>query len=1665
MSAPSRAAFLRHLRGRLAAVAGREGPEASASAGPIGGAAAPSAMGGGTAAPPRPPRNTSGGWWFSQPPMVGLLRPVCTVSSAAMSAAAGPTGGAWGPGRAGEGAAGGGGGGGGAAAGAGAASASASSATTGAATTGDLQHQQRRSLASAAHAQQAEYDADLLAEDAGLGLMGGGADLAPAAPSLLSAAAALAAAPQSSSSSLFAPPSQPSPSSCFGGGIPWPESAEQHDDAAVRAVLERLKAFGGQQQRQQQQQHHQRRRPRSSTTPTTATTNDDERLAALAREVARAGVAMADPALAPPGLAAEFERHHERQRRLRDDPEAAAAGAGGLPLARRRRRRPTTAAADPTTAPRSSPSTSMTPAADGEVRAPSGSLYGAMVEHYLSLRESSPSYTARVPFGEFARRYVEQLKLEEGSRLRAAQELERALLRDAASGKPGLGAAGARGHATASLIATWQPLLAQAIAQEQAEVELAATGGGGGGGSGAAAATAAAAAAAKRDRANYGPYLLVLDPDELATITIQSVLNRIAASVHTGADEEGAAVVMGGSGEAAAAGAASAGADPSSPPSSSLAAAPYDADDALLDNHHHSNNNHLDPHARAPALLRAPALSAAGTGARPPGMGGMGGGGGIVFEAMSAPAVALAEMVGRAANERVMLVHRNARMREAAAARRRERAEAEAEVGDGGGGGGGWSAAAAAPSSTTTTTSHLLSPADNPASLWAQRASAALEAEAEAAGLTLPPDVAERVGEMHAEAERRRAALEAAREKLMAVAVDPRAPHSYRLSAADAAQSVRWDPDARIKVGAALVALLVENAPVPAALHHHHHDDLATSALAAADGGEAASASAACASDDPSAGWRWDEDGLGAAAASSSPSSSTSLPPPSPLTSSSSLAPAFDYSYVRLGLKRQAFVRATPALVDALSRDRGALAALAAKAPPMLIPPRPWASHNVGGYLTSSHWMMRTRWSWHVKQALREGSARGQFPAVLDALNALGATAWRVNPPVYDCLRALWRQKRTDGGLPRQDPFPMPSPPTSAFRLAYDSGRLLALGGPATPLEQRQHRLLADDARRLNRNAASLRADFEIKLRVAEEVASRPEVFYPHTLDFRGRAYPIHAALQHLGDDVSRGLLCFAEPKPLGAEGLSWLFVHLANVWGHGVDKLSFDGRRAFVREHLPQVLASARDPLGRREEEDEEERGAEGESSAWWTRAEKPWQALAACVEVAAALAHPDGPAAYGSRLPVHMDGSCNGLQHYAALGRDEAGGRAVNLLPSDAPQDVYSGVARLVAERVAADAAAFLAAAAGGGGGGGEGAGGGGGGGGAAAFSPAAATLSGSSSSLSSSSLSHQAFARALSSSALQEQEEQDEEDERDGASSSSSSSSSSSCSSLSSPLRHRPPPTPSEAAVAARLVGQVDRKLVKQTVMTSVYGVTAVGAREQVEARLRERGWAAGDPHRRELLFRASRYVASLTLDALAEMFGNARRIMAWLAECARLVAEQGEPVRWRNPLGLPVAQPYHRSGPSPVHTLTQAFSVQREDGDRDAAVARQRQRTAFPPNYIHSVDSAHMMRTALACAKEGVTFAGVHDSFWTHAGDVGAMAALLRDEFASLHGGGGEGEGASGGGDKSSSAPAGRDLLADLRAQLVEAHPGVDFPPVPARGDLDVDAVRQSRYFFS
>ena len=103
----------------------------------------------------------------------------------------------------------------------------------------------------------------------------------------------------------------------------------------------------------------------------------------------------------------------------------------------------------------------------------------------------------------------------------------------------------------------------------------------------------------------------------------------------------------------------------------------------------------------------------------------------------------------------------------------------------------------------------------------------------------------------------------------------------------------------------------------------------------------------------------------------------------------------------------------------------------------------------------------------------------------------------------------------------------------------------------------------------------------------------------------------------------------------------------------------------------------------------------------------------------------------------------------------------------------------------------------------------------------------------------------------------------------------------------------------------------------------------------------------------------------------------------------------PVSWTSPLGIPVEQPYRKLPTMKIQTSLQGVSIVNEEGEgassastnqprqkggkqggaeQLAPINKRAQRTAFPPNYIHSLDSAHMMLTALECHKRGVAFAG-------------------------------------------------------------------------------------------
>lgn len=121
---------------------------------------------------------------------------------------------------------------------------------------------------------------------------------------------------------------------------------------------------------------------------------------------------------------------------------------------------------------------------------------------------------------------------------------------------------------------------------------------------------------------------------------------------------------------------------------------------------------------------------------------------------------------------------------------------------------------------------------------------------------------------------------------------------------------------------------------------------------------------------------------------------------------------------------------------------------------------------------------------------------------------------------------------------------------------------------------------------------------------------------------------------------------------------------------------------------------------------------------------------------------------------------------------------------------------------------------------------------------------------------------------------------------------------------------------------------------------------------------------------------------------------RKARAW-----NPTSNQMTSVIWTTPLGLPIVQPYRRSGKKQVSTLLQTVFI--EDPEASRPVNALKQSTAFPPNFIHSLDATHMLMSAVACHERGLTFASVHDSYWTHARDVDEMNKVIRDQFIELH----------------------------------------------------------------
>lgn len=332
-----------------------------------------------------------------------------------------------------------------------------------------------------------------------------------------------------------------------------------------------------------------------------------------------------------------------------------------------------------------------------------------------------------------------------------------------------------------------------------------------------------------------------------------------------------------------------------------------------------------------------------------------------------------------------------------------------------------------------------------------------------------------------------------------------------------------------------------------------------------------------------------------------------------------------------------------PVILQYLDENDKDLASMMFDYRPMVIPPKPWEAPEDGGYYLNLHKpvpLVRVS-----RKVLHKLYGDIDMPNVYKAVNAIQATPWRINNRVLEVANEVcsWVNIPEALGLPSDTPAEKPERPVEA-----DTNPEVHKEWKASCVHYYQE----DNKRK------SKRYLLNSVLTLANTYKDDEEIYFPHNLDFRGRVYPM-TTLSPQGNDFTKSLLEFAEGKPLGESGHTWLAIQGANCYG--LDKKPIEERLEWVYSNAEFITAIAENPL----------------DNLSWTETDSPWEFLAFCFEWNDYLKY---GSEYVSHIPVALDGSCSGLQHFSAMLRDPVGGEAVNLVPSEEVQDIY----RIVADKV---------------------------------------------------------------------------------------------------------------------------------------------------------------------------------------------------------------------------------------------------------------------------------------------------------------------------------------------------------------------------------------------
>jgi DNA-directed RNA polymerase len=338
---------------------------------------------------------------------------------------------------------------------------------------------------------------------------------------------------------------------------------------------------------------------------------------------------------------------------------------------------------------------------------------------------------------------------------------------------------------------------------------------------------------------------------------------------------------------------------------------------------------------------------------------------------------------------------------------------------------------------------------------------------------------------------------------------------------------------------------------------------------------------------------------------------------------------------------------------------------------PCVVPPRDWKTPFNGGFHTEKV-ASRIRMVKGPREHVRKLTIK-QMPMVYKAVNALQRVEWVINTKVLDVAQEVVRLNLGYGVPSFQPIIDRDNKPGNPVPVEFQDLRGAELKAALTPEQWDSFlswksecaRLYTAETKRGSKSAAVARM-----LGQARKYAQFPHIYFVYTLDSRSRVYAQSSTLSPQSNDLGKSLLRFKEGRQLlTVEDLRWFLVCGANLWGW--DKKTFDVRvsNAMAEEFQEMCRDIASDPL----------------TFTQWVKADEPYEFLAWAFEYAEYLDKVEEGRSdeFYTHLPVHQDGSCSGIQHYSAMLRDSVGAAAVNLKPSDSPQDIYGRVAEVVIEK----------------------------------------------------------------------------------------------------------------------------------------------------------------------------------------------------------------------------------------------------------------------------------------------------------------------------------------------------------------------------------------------